>query len=286
MEKFSYSSRENSEIQTPIWSDFNQGSEFSVKLINTKIENNHTYWENMREVFAHDFNTLPLNRFKVWMSVMSVPLMSNHKHYEYIELACRAMHENDIYKNALEETFVGMTAQDFDTYYRVFSNRNITMNKIQCLGHLLYANFNADSISKMNKIVEIGAGIGDMADIIFKLGFKGEYIIYDLPELCAIQKYHHDELGYAGKIKYVSDPSELDGKNTDLTIATWSLTEMPIELRDSVRKSIDSKHWIIAYSNTIFGFDNDGWMKENFKDGRYVDIPFMQWDGGTSYYFK
>ena len=289
MTNFTYSSGPQTQIETPIWPDFNQGSEFSKLLIKAKTENDSQYWEHMKKVIKHDVETLPLDRYKTWASIMSVPLMSNHKHSEYIRLCLDAAHENPIYMDALLEPMIGMNEEDHAKFYSMFSDVITTMNRVQLLGHLLMNGFTSEKISKMDKIVEIGAGVGDLADIIYKLGFTGEYYIYDFEELHLVQKYLHDELGL-DKVHYITSSEPIaDFADIDLVIATWSLTEMPMDLRDEVMANISSKNWLIAYSKEIFGLDNQTWIDESFiplmanKEVEIRDIPWMNWDSGTAY---
>lgn len=288
MTNFTYNSGPQVQLETPIWSDFNQGSDFSKLLVKAKTENDASYWEQMRQVIKHDTETLPLGRYKAWASIMSVPLMSNHKHSEYIRLCLDAAHENPVYMTALIDPMIGLNEEDHAKFYSMFSDIKTTMNRVQLLGHLLINGFTAKKLSKMDKIVEIGAGVGDLADIIYKLGFKGDYYIYDFEELHVVQKYLHDSLGLT-KVQYITDSDPLCGLDIDLTIATWSLTEMPMGTRDQTLLDITSKNWLVAYSKEIFGLDNQKWIDDIFmvhtegKDVVIKDIPWMNWDSGTKY---
>lgn len=277
---------DNKRMAGPLWPDFNPQSDMSKKMVNAKRVNDSTFWNKMREVFAHDIETLPLERFKAWASVMTVPLMSNSKHSQYIRIALNALTKDEVYANALLEPKIGMNDEDFSSFYNMFSDFPTTMNRIQCYSHLAICGYDKDFLKDAKKIVEIGAGVGDMADIIHKLGFEGEYVIYDLPELCKIQEWYHTQLGM--DILHTNEVDDLL-EDADLVIATWSLTEMPFELRESVvSKLLTTKNWLLAYSKEIFGFDNEEWIQnfiERFPNSHIniTEIPFMGWDGGTNY---
>lgn len=256
------------------------------KMLNAKQVNDGNYWSIMREVFAEDFEKLPKERFKVWASVMSVPIMSRSRFFEYFSIVLAAAQNDSRIKDALIDPDVGMTEPD-RMIYNVFDDFQTTMNRIQHMAHLIINGWTPESLEKLDTIIELGAGVGDMADIICKLGFKGKYVIYDFPEVGAIQKWYHDQLGHTN-IVHTSDINDLF--DADLMIGTWSFTEMPIELRnDIVSKIGQTKNWLIAYSNEIFGIDNDKYIREDFvpqftqHDIEYSDIPFMPWDGGTKY---
>lgn len=288
-EYFKYNTNDNNIAMTtfgPLWSDFDINSKFSKQMIKAKEDNDDNYWTLMREVFAHDFQTLPLERFKVWASVNFIPLMSTNRNSNYIRIVLDAVSQDRIYFEALIENMIGLTSQDFNQF-SMFNDFPTTMNRIQHLAHLIICGYTPEALAKMDTIVELGAGIGEMADIVYKLGFKGKYIIYDFPEVGKIQKWYHDKSGLTNMV-HTSDIDDLVG--ADLCIATWSLTEMPFDLRDQViGKIVDTKNWLIAYSNQIFGMDNAKYIAEDFvpqftnHDIEYIDIPFMSWDGGTKY---
>lgn len=289
MSTFKYSSTPQNKLAAPIWPDFNQGSQRAQKLIQIKSVNGPNYWSDMREVFAHDNETLPLDRFKAWTSIMSVPLMSNHKHSEYIRLALQYANESEVYREALRDPLIGMNQEDYVQFYQLFSDVQTTMNRVQLLGHLIMTGFTAEKLATMDSILEIGAGVGDMADIIYKLGFKGKYYIYDFEELKSFQEYNHKKSGL--ETTWLHDVEQLSTAelNYDLTIATWSLTEMPIDFRNKFISSFNTTNWLVAYSKEIFGINNQQWIDDVFMDHlkgmdvSTIDIPWMDWDGGTKY---
>lgn len=285
-EYFSYSSTGQQSVKGPIWPDFNPQSDMSKLLIRAKQENDENYWTHMRSIFNHDCDTLPMDRYKVWMSTFQVPLMSNSKHSMYIRDALNA--SPDV-QNILQEPMVGCNQEDFDMFFRVFSDNEMSMNRMQLYGHLAQFKFNP---SRYESILELGAGAGELADIIFKLGYIGHYTIFDFPEIMRVQKWLHEQLGYTHSIDYASEVNQL--APVDLCIATWSLTEMPFKLRADLLKQINgTKDFLIAFSNNIFGYDNKKWVNEEFiplfnakdYDINLIDIPSMPWDGGTTYLF-
>lgn len=273
----------------PIWPEFSTESKYSKKMMQAKQTNGPDYWSVMREVIKHDCETLPMERFKVWASVANVPFMAQQRYPEYLNLINNYINEKP-YSDALREPMIGITKEDFDITYSVSRTFPTTMNRIQCVCHLIMNGIAPEDLEKMDTIVELGAGIGDMADVIYKLGFKGTYIIYDFPEIGGIQKWYHNELGLS-KVVHTSNLDDL--VDADLLIATWSLTEMPFDLRSEIVKRVKgTKRWLLAYSNMIFEMNNHKYITEELvpmfektHDAKYTDIPFMPWDGGTKYLY-
>ncbi len=271
-----------------IWPEFDINSENSIKLRKAKSVEDKNYWSTLREIISHDCDTLPMERFKVWASVMNVPFMSEPRYSEYIRITLSAINANPLYAKAILEPMVGMSEEDYHSRFQVFFDFPTTMNRIQCLSHLIVNGYTPEKLQSMETIIELGAGIGEMADVVYKLGFKGKYIIYDFPEISRIQRWYHNELGH-DNVMYTDKAEEL--VNADLLIATWSLTEMPLDLRHEIMKNVDkTENWLIAYSNHIFGIDNKKYIEEDFlskfDEGykkQFIDIPFMPWHGGTKY---
>lgn len=258
------------------------------KMIRAKQINDGNYWKTMCEVFATDIEHLPMERFKVWASVMSVPFMTRARFTDYIGPVLMAAKASETVRNALEEVMIGYNGEADFQHFNMFEDLPTTMNRIQHMAHLVLTGWGPYELSKLDTIVELGGGIGDMADIVYKLGFKGKYIIYDFKEVGQIQKWYHDQLGHTN-IVHTSDVNDL--VDADLMIGTWSFTEMPLDLREEIMGKIGgTKNWLIAYSNHIFGIDNDKYIRETFvpqiEENRtieYTDIPFMPWDGGAKY---
>lgn len=282
-------------MPSPIWPDFSHESAISTKMVRAKRINNENFWEEMREVFNHDFNTLPLERYKAWASTFMVPTMSRNKPSEYIAMALSDARSNEKVRNALTEPLVGMTIEDFNVHYRVFDDNLMTMNRIFHYGHLKYLASNTAASSheqvsqylkSLKRIVEIGAGAGEMADVCRALGFEGEYVIYDFKEMTNIQQWFHEKRGHKNT-KYVNDVNDLE--SADLCIATWSLTEMPIADRAAVMQKLgDTKNWLVTYTDKIFGMENEEWIINDFlprfvTTGEAIIQPF--WDNESKYVF-
>lgn len=283
-------------MPSPIWPDFNYESAASQKMIRAKRLNDGTFWSTMREVFAHDFNTLPMERYKAWASTLLVPIMSRDRVAEYIRTALNDAAHNPVVRNALNEPLIGMTLDDFNQHYRVFDDDNaMTMNRMIIYGHLKHMTAGYPShehttqvqqyLKSVKSIVEIGAGAGEALDVICKLGFEGEYTIFDFKEMTDIQQWFHVKCGYRNA-KYIHDVNEL--KPADLCIATWSLTEMPIADRAAVMQKLgDTRDWLIAYTDKIFGMENEQWIMNDFlprfRDREAIIQPL--WDNISKYVF-
>jgi hypothetical protein len=161
--------------------------------------------------------------------------------------------------------------------------RQSSGNRIHQAYHL--ARFEQETGMAVNRfplIVELGGGYGSLCRLIHKLGFKGQYIIFDLPEFVALQKFYLGSLAMplieaedvaSGRrgILCTSDLTVLGSfdprdAQAGLFIATWSLSETDSAFREQTTTlpAVDSAAaYLIAYQNNFEGVDNgrffDAW---------------------------
>ena len=114
-------------------------------------------------------------------------------------------------------------------------------------------------VKDLGTIVEIGGGYGAMAMIIRRLGFKGRYVIFDLPEFNLLQKYYLSNVG----IQDIEFESQTDEQTDyDLLIGLYSLNEMSLKVRKTIINAYPAQSYLIAYGAGWGGVDNMGWALE------------------------
>lgn len=148
-------------------------------------------------------------------------------------------------------------------------------NLIHTIYHLSqYEEKTNKNISDNQIILEFGGGYGCMANTINKLNLCDKYIIFDFPEFNLLQKYYL----LKNNIQISTDINNIQSKQVyltsdindlfklqkfDLLIATWSLSESPIEFRTKLLSNIIVKNYLLAYqkqfddSNAFHNIDNE-----------------------------
>jgi hypothetical protein len=198
------------------------------------------------------------------------------------------------WKNALKENAIG-SPQKYP--YFLTSSGNLIH---QAFHISQFENFSKKHIGDYDLIFEFGGGYGAMCKLIHKLNFKGKYIIFDLPEFCALQKFYlaanglitlNGDKGYPDKnnifhvnqlhSKIMNEFKALDNQNV-LFIANWSLSESPIDARDSITRYLSNFSSIMVAYQHLFGeTDNTQYFntfKNNFikiKKWKEYQTPFM-----------
>lgn len=172
------------------------------------------------------------------------------------------------WKKTLRESSVGCPRR----YSKLKSSSGNLIHNAYHLARFL--SFHNLDITKLDVIFEFGGGYGSLCRLFYRLGFQGKYIIYDLPEFSLLQEYFLKSLNmdlnvttentsdHYKTVALISDISKLaqhlPEKSIDMLIATWSLSESPISLRQNILKLIGNPdNYLIAYQEKFFNTNNE-----------------------------
>ncbi|HEV2765501.1 MAG TPA: hypothetical protein VGV38_21135 [Pyrinomonadaceae bacterium] len=146
---------------------------------------------------------------------------------------------------------------------------------------------------ELELVIEFGGGYGSMCRLFHALGFRGRYVIFDFAEFSCLQEYFLKSLGLpvrqaasmkdgAPGVATLSDVDELGATvealapraRASLLLATWSLSETPVEFRQRVLST--AAHFdafLLAYQERFGEADNraffDDW-KQTRTDVRWA----------------
>jgi hypothetical protein len=208
------------------------------------------------------------------------------------------------WQKALKDTHIGHP-KPFFLYPKVGCNIILHLHHIEKIEAFLNQH-----VEDLEVIIEFGCGYGGMCRLIRQLGFSGLYILYDLPQQSILQSYFLESLNLpvssfedfkggksAGNI-LISEFEQLvdfmeryskEDTKVSLFIATWSLSECPVDFREKVTQIIFPKvnHFLIAYQEKFEGVNNVDYfnsLKEKYKDrfDRLVEQMFLR---KGDYYF-
>jgi hypothetical protein len=180
-----------------------------------------------------------------------------------------------------------------------------TADTIQRLFHIcLFWETLGIAPSEFNYICEFGGGYGELCRCFFGVGFRGHYMLHDFPELLCLQKYylsHFDvPLGDSARqsesvVTMHSSLDELErsvrsDSGKGLFVATWSLSEAPVDLRNRVRSVVQDKcdAVLLAAQPAIFGYDNLEYFKTWLDPHLFASsiVPAPGFSDGSFYLFS
>jgi hypothetical protein len=213
------------------------------RYITTRDPRNFLRWDMVRYTMFHESKIEEFNYLK------------NSPHWPY-------------YKRALEENWIGRPR-----HY---------IHHLRTSGNLVHHTYSFAQLKekfgiepeKFSSVVEFGGGYGSFARLMYQLGFKGHYIIFDLPEFLFLQRFFLNsipKLGLKTSVNYRTNTERsvslvqnveectqaLNGSTPDLFVATWSLSETPLPIRDEVLKAIGApQYFLIAYQEKFNEINN------------------------------
>lgn len=118
---------------------------------------------------------------------------------------------------------------------------------------------------QLERVFELGGGYGSMARLLLRLGFCGTYTILDFPEFCALQRYFLGATGLnTSGLSWVDAPEDIPALTGDssLLMATWSLSECPLDFRERVLKAAGvPSHYLIGYQSRFGEVDNGAFFR-------------------------
>lgn len=194
------------------------------------------FWSGVRTTFrGHVASDEPMEEFLTWPEIASTMFVGNAP-YTGLELEALQRSPNWMrYEVALAEDALGNPPM----YNRLTSGNLIH----QCYHLMQWEAQTGLRVNDLESIVEIGAGYGALCKIIRRLGFVGEYMIFDLPELGLLQRWYLGEMGIAAT--WADDAPEAL-LTPDLLVALWSLSEMTSETQARYMDRLSPNHYLLA----------------------------------------
>ncbi|MBN1681015.1 MAG: hypothetical protein JW966_12065 [Anaerolineae bacterium] len=224
--------------------------------------------EHERALIEHVLNDNP-RRFLHW-PVVRYTMFVTDSAYIPVELAAlRAQPEFETrWLPALREVAAGWPRRS--RYFPASSG-----NAIHHAYHLLmFEQTTSTRVEDLDVIFEFGAGYGSMCRVAHALGFRGTYVLFDLPAFSALQRYYLRLLQFnvvspetiepgAPGVVCLDDAAQAQAilargaGSKSLLLATWSLSETPLAFREQMKPLTKSfSAYLLAFQQTFQGVDN------------------------------
>lgn len=134
-------------------------------------------------------------------------------------------------------------------------------------------------VAEWETVIEFGGGFGNLCRLMHRLGFRGRYVIFDLPPFTLLQRYFLESAGILrdgdDRISLTSDLATLERLVAELSpdawsmfVACWSLSETPLALRERIRPLVERiGRYAIAYQERYGEVDNVDFFAHHWLDG-------------------
>ncbi len=250
------------------------GTALQIELSNPSAPSVLPKWTTFREEIRRNFNAYDPRSFLRWPLIQHTMCVTNSGVLVRELFGLRTSPNWPRFQRAIKESPIG---QPIPCIYHPRSSGNLLHHAY----HLMrFEEFTGTDVAQLDLIVEFGGGYGSMCRLIHQLGFKGRYIIYDLPEFTALQRYFLQCLRLpiqttsnsplANGIHLISDFDQLKTilaptpqTTASAVIGTWSLSEAPFELRDRFLDLVaEFNYFLIAFQDRFFNADNHAYFAQ------------------------
>lgn len=243
-----------------------------------------SFWLRQRQRIRERLFEQDPRTFLTWDEIRNTMFESDAA---YLAVELRSLMARPNWKNrvapALRENKVGLP----DRYYRYPDSSGNLIHHAYSLSQ--WERCSGKTISELRQVIEFGGGYGSMCRLAFQSGFQGRYVIFDLPEFSALQRFYLRSNNYPvcspaqpadPRVVCTSDLRELaslwQSADVDLLIATWSLSESPIELRDEFTALLPRTHnFLISYQEKFGEIDNRDYFSHWIR--RHSEVHWYTW---------
>lgn len=211
-----------------------------ILLENFKAKDNVPYWESIRKRLLEYMINRDINSFLHWDIIQET--MYVHR-TGYIQAELNAVLKDVNFSENLKKGGI------ISSVGSPISNEN----HIHMLFHLQqFCNKKGYSyLENCKRVLEFGGGFGNMAYIVSKINPNVEYTIFDFPEFNLLQQWYLEANGITN-VKCVSDLTEVkNDPNYNLLIGTWSLSEAPLDFRNTFLNGLNIDSFLIAYQKSF-----------------------------------
>lgn len=243
--------------------DLKENLKKEVLLIST-VESGTEIWEKYRIELRRSIASSDINYFLSWPELMRTMFFEAPRvEYEYII-------KDKIFSSAIVENFIGSPK-----YYYLDSS---TSGNLVHHAYSLKLFFDYVGAIKSPDVIEIGAGYGSLYRLFRNLSIDREYIIFDFPEFLALQKFYFLQSGFdIQKVSFCSQYEQINrmprlANSCLMLIALWSLSEMPLELRQKILDGLKFDYCLIAFQEAFEEINNITYFSNFVK--KYPHIKF------------
>jgi hypothetical protein len=147
-------------------------------------------------------------------------------------------------------------------------------------------------VSSLSGVFEFGGGYGSFCRMLYRYGYAGHYVLFDLPAVAMLQKYYLNSTGLplrvtteladgAGTVSILTEDEVLSAgdriADIELFVGLWSVSEVPVALRDEILTLLENtRFFLIGYQTDFGGTDNREYFaafQQTKPDLEWLDFP-------------
>jgi len=267
-------------------------ADFRDLLVKNQIDHSisECAWVDNVKHLSNLINTCDPREFLRWDVIRETMFVGNA---EYISKELKFLKNlpdwKNSWQNAIKESHVGHPPP----YCRYPQSSGNLIHNAYHLGQ--FEAKTGISLSSARFVFEFGGGYGSLCRLFHNLNFSGKYVIFDLPVFSALQQFYLKSIDITvhstDSFKTAKDgvvcvsnleqlktiiPSHIEVGNS-MFIATWSMSETPVSLRESILPIIlNFDRFLLAYQYR-FGEVNNKDFFNNWMNA-WNNIKWYNWE--------
>jgi len=233
-----------------------------------------TSWETNRKELRDNILKMDVSNFLNW-NVVKRTMVFDAPTVEYIKVS-----ENNLLLESIQESSIGNPVPYF---LNIETSGNLVHHAYSLSMLLDKASFNS-----FERVIELGGGYGSMCRLFRNMGYSKVYTIFDLPEFSALQEYYLNSVndGFTENTMFTGDVAALKGgTKPTLMVATWSLSEMPLVLREEILEGLVFEYCLIAFQSEFEGINNLEYFAEFEVNYPSLEFRVMQIEHLAGHYY-
>lgn len=241
-------------------------------------QNKTKHWTSSTEILANNIKAYGLNFFLRFNIIKGTMFLHDEK-----------LSESILPKKIIQRHRLYLSEKSFGHPILSKKYKFTSINKLHQFHHLLFLKKNLNFNLNDKNILEIGGGYGLLSSIIFEFYKPKKIVIFDLKVFSFIQKIYLKNIlkkNIVNKFKFFNNLNLtrifFNNKKPNITFAMWSLSEMPINLREQLIPIIfKSDAILIGYQSKFENINNFAYFKNiqrkklnyEFKN---VKVPYLK----------
>lgn len=249
------------------------------------VEKENKFWAQAKKRVDSDKK---FDEFKTWDFVKSIPIYQTKEFPDQYRndvsqlLSVRSTEDQIRFKEALKEPKFGHTEESWAEASTEIDGHPCTSWTLKCAHHILtYENATGRDVREYDMVIDFGAGIGEMGRYLRDIGYEGEYILYDLPEVAKISSQYLSYMKYENRVVEHYKEIDITDKRV-LFIGTWSLSEVPFSYRKEIAQYFQGIDWLIIFQQEVFEYQNTQYFTLQFprQSNTYIQLHHIPWHFG------
>jgi len=225
-----------------------------------RIEGEDAWAGHRRSIWNHMMNN-PIEDFANWSTIQGTMFTGDLDMIDQMWELIKSSKRFPYYKLAMREKWIGNPPPS-KIDQRTSANMIRMTYYAMVIEHFFHIEF-----EDVESVFEFGGGYGAFAYIARRLNFKGNYTLFDFPEMILLQQWYLETNG----LYDFTFMSKMENVEVDLLFSVSALSEAHPDVRDEVFNHVSFNRIFIEFQPRWDGWDNLDYFT------KYAKVNLEKW---------